>query len=237
MKKPYTTKNTKKEKFAMLTCLIDNIREQSRKSKLNQFFTFLKPTPDSTILEVGVTNEEYSPTDNFFVKHYPYGHKNITVLGIGDLSKFEIKYPDISVTSYDGKIFPFKNNQFDIAHSNAVIEHVGSFEAQELFLKEMTRVSKRGMLTTPNRHFPIEVHTKVPIFHWMGKKYFDCFLKLIGKKWATGDYMNLLTEKDLRLLVESAGINNHRIIRNRVMGFTMTLTLVWSDNIILSEDK
>lgn len=221
----------------MLTYLIGNIREQSRKSKLNQFFTFLGPTPDSTILEVGIANKEYSPEDNFLVKHYLYGHKRITALGIGDLSKFEEKYPNIPAISYDGKIFPFKNNQFDIAHSNAVIEHVGSFEAQELFLKEITRVSKRGMLTTPNRYFPIEVHTKVPIFHWMGKKYFDCFLKLIGKKWATGDYMNLVTEKDLRLLVESAGINNHRIIRNRFMGLTMTLTLLWSDNIILPETK
>lgn len=174
--------------------------------------------------------------DNFLVKHYPYRSK-ITALGIGDVSIFEKRYPDVSVVSYDGKIFPFKDKQFDNTHSNAVIEHVGAFDKQLLFLKEMARVANSGMLTTPNRYFPIEMHTKVPILHWMRKKYFDGFLKLIGEKWATGDYMNLLTEKDLRLLVESAGINNHRIIRNRFMGLTMTLTLLWSDNIILSEKK
>jgi len=179
-----------------------------------------------TILDVGVANTEYSPVANFFIKNYPF-RDNITALGIGDLLKFRKTYPDISTVSYDGKIFPFSDDQFDIAYSNAVIEHVGPFEAQEMFLKEIVRVSKRGMITTPNKHFPIEVHTKVPFVHWMRKDKFEAILRIIRKDWAAGDYMFLLAESDLKLLIKSISLKNYRIIKNRFLGLTMTFTLIW----------
>lgn len=133
------------------------------------------------------------------------------------------------------KNFPFTDKCFDIAHSNAVIEHVGSFEAQEHFFKEMVRVSKRGMITTPNKYFPVETHTKVPLLHWMGKEKFDRFLTVIGKDWATGEYMYLLSERDLKLLVMRVGLTNYHIIRNRFVGFTMTFSLLWFEEESISK--
>lgn len=206
--------------------IINKIRRQSRTKKLNQFLNFLKPSSTDTILEVGVEDMEYSPASNFLVKNYPYRH-NITALGIGELSKFRKTYPDVSIVSYDGRTFPFRKNQFDIAHSNAVIEHVGPFEAQEMFLKEIVRVSNRGMITTPNKYFPVEIHTKIPLLHWTEKKKFDRFLRWIGKDWATDNYMHLLGENDLRLLTKSIGLTNYRIIKNRFLGFVMTFSLIW----------
>lgn len=211
----------------MLGSYITNkISQRSREKKMDQLLNILKPGSTDTILEIGVANTEYSHVDNFLVKNYPYPH-NITALGIGNLSKFRETYPDISTVSYDGKTFPFSNDQFDIAHSNAVIEHVGPSDAQKLFLSEMIRVSKCGMITTPNKYFPIEMHTRVPLLHWMGKARFDNFLRLIGKDWATGDYMFLLAENDLKLLIKSTGLKNYRIIKNRFLGLTMTFTLIW----------
>jgi len=72
------------------------------------------------------------------------------VLEFGDLLEFRRNYPEIPEISYDGKVFPFRDRQFDIVHANAVIERVGPFEAQGIFLREMVRVSKRGMISTPN---------------------------------------------------------------------------------------
>lgn len=206
--------------------IINKIRRQSRTKKLNQFLNFLKPSSTDTILEVGVANIEYSPADNFLIKSYPYRH-NITALGIGELSKFRKTYPDVSIVSYDGRTFPFSKSQFDIAHSNAVIEHVGPFEAQEMFLKEIVRVSKRGMITMPNKYFPIEIHTKVPLLHWTEKKIFDRFLRWIGKDWATDSYMYLLGESELKILIKSADLANYRLIKNRFLGFVMTFSLIW----------
>lgn len=208
------------------TYIINKISQRSRKKKLNQFFNLLKPSSTDTILEVGVEDIEYSPASNFLIKNYPYRH-NITALGIGDLSKFRRTYPDVSIVNYDGGTFPFRKNQFDIAHSNAVIEHVGPFEAQEMFLKEIVRISKRGMITTPNKYFPIEIHTRVPLLHWAEKNKFDRFLRLIGKDWATDSYMYLLGENELRLLIKSVDLSNYRLIKNRFLGFVMTFSLLW----------
>lgn len=207
---------------------IDRIRYKSRKNKFDQFIQLVKPTPNDTVLEVGITNREYSPVANFLVKHYPYRNR-ITALGLGDISEFEDEYPDINTVSYDGKIMPFEDKQFDIAHSNAVIEHVGSLERQSFFMKDIIRVSKRGMITTPNKFFPLEIHTKIPFLHWMKKEKFDNFLCWIGKEWASEKYMYLLCVKDLEILAKRANMKRYRVIRNRFLGMTVTFSLIWFD--------
>ena len=40
-----------------------------------------------------------------------------------------------------------------------MIEHVGGEEEQRRFVAEVLRVGRRAFITTPNRWFPIEVHT------------------------------------------------------------------------------
>jgi hypothetical protein len=58
-------------------------------------------------------------------------------------------------------------------HSAAVIEHVGSFARQCDFLKECCRVARRAVfVTTPNRWFPVEFHTILPLVHWLPKPAF-----------------------------------------------------------------
>jgi hypothetical protein len=210
----------------MIRRYFNRISRQSREKKLHYLLTELKPTVNDKFLEVGVASEEYSPIDNYLIKNYPYRH-NITALGLGDLSEFRNNYPDVTTISYDGETFPFKDKEFDIAHSNAVIEHVGSIRAQEIFLKEMVRVAKRGMITTPNKYFPIELHTKIPILHWLAKNKFDVILNVIGKKWASGEYMYLLTRKDLEMLARNSGLTNYHMVRNRFCGLTMTFSLIW----------
>ena len=127
---------------------------------------------------------------------------------------------------YDGKRFPFTDKTFDICWSNAVIEHVGSFEDQLYFLKEMNRVSNHVFFTTPNRFFPIEVHTRTPLLHIVSKTIFEKYLKLIGKNWATGNYMNLLSKKQLVTLLEKANITNYKIIRNKILCFTLDFVVI-----------
>ncbi|MCS7228349.1 MAG: class I SAM-dependent methyltransferase [Endomicrobia bacterium] len=188
----------------------------------------MSPSPADKILEVGVANIEYSPVDNFLVNHYPY-KRMITALGVGSLQDFKYKYPDVQVVSYDGKFFPFKDKEFDIAHANAVIEHVGSIEDQKRFLKEMIRVAKRGMITTPNKYFPVETHTCIPLLHLISKELFEKFLNVVGKKWATGRYMHLLGLKNIEFLLRNVKVRKYHIIKNRFLGFTMTFSILWWD--------
>ncbi len=110
----------------------------------------------TTVLDVGYADDEYSETDNYLERHYPHPH-NITALGVVEPKKFHQRYPQVNTVVYDGKVFPFTDKQFDICWSNAVIEHVGDRDRQLLFLREIKRVSRSAYITTPNRHFPVEV--------------------------------------------------------------------------------
>lgn len=179
------------------------LMKKSRESKYSLFLKFIqenldKRTADAiTILDVGVNTIEHSPVDNYLEKHYPYLDK-ITALSITPEDDFASNYPGVKFVQYDGDVFPFKDKEFDFVHSNAVIEHVGDFCHQKMFLQELIRVSKKGVFfTTPNKYFPIEMHTNILFFHYLPKTWFDKLLHIFGKSWATGDYMNLLSESDL----------------------------------------
>jgi len=209
------------EKFAY------TISAKSRARKFSQFLTLTAPKPQETIVDVGVNTTEYSATDNYLEKFYPHKEK-ITAVGLGDFSVFKERYPEVTALAGDGRTLPFSDNAFDIAYSNAVIEHVGTFDDQRRFLSELYRVSSRGYLTTPNRHFPIELHTRIPFLHLLlSKKNFDAFVTKIGKSWAAGDYMSLLSEHDLRTLFSEVGIKHYTLIKNRFWGLPMTFTIVW----------
>ena len=209
----------------------------------------MKPEAETTILDVGFSEQEYSSTDNFLEKHYPY-LQQITALTLETPDLFlynrsdsqvqipesEIiakkqsaaaRYPQLKIVSYDGKTFPFPDKSFDVCWSNAVIEHVGNEERQVDFLKEIKRVAKSAFLTTPNKHFPIEVHTRMPLLHYLPKPIFDRYLCLVNKKWATGDYMHLLSFNDVRRLLQAADIRDYQIIKNRLGGFTLDFIITF----------
>ncbi len=205
-----------------------HISAKSRKRKYEQFLKLILPNKEETILDVGVNTEEYSDTDNYLEKFYSFP-ENITAVGLGDFSEFQKRYPKVRVLQTDGRALPFTENEFSIVYSNAVIEHVGNDTDQVRFLEELYRVSTRGYITTPNRLFPIEVHTRIPLLHiLLPKNIFDVVLRSIGKGWAAGDYMNLLSERDLRERLQKAGITSYTVIKNRFFGLPMTFTVVWN---------
>lgn len=64
----------------------------------------------------------------------------------------------------------FGDQEFDIAFSNSVIEHVGSFDDQQKMAGEMMRVAKKIFLQTPNYYFPLEPHFLFPFFQFLPLK-------------------------------------------------------------------
>ena len=71
-------------------------------------------------------------------------HKNATVIcDVQDLSNF---YKNKNFIKLDGKILPFKDDEFDFVIASHVLEHV---EDVTTFIKELSRVSSKGYIELP----------------------------------------------------------------------------------------
>lgn len=65
--------------------------------------------------------------------------------------------------------YPYRDGEFDVVHSNQVVEHV---EDIELFAREIGRVTRpggRGVHIFPAKWEPVEGHMHMPIVHWFPK--------------------------------------------------------------------
>jgi SAM-dependent methyltransferase len=145
---------------------------RSRRRKLDLLMKLLRPGPETTIVDVGVadasfgTGEGHEATYNFLEAMYPW-RRRITAVSVDELPRFREAFPEIRAVQADGRDLPFADDEFDIAFSNAVVEHLGDRGAQETFVHELCRVGKHVFVTTPNRLFPIDPHTLLPVAHWL----------------------------------------------------------------------
>lgn len=181
--------------------LVDAVSLRSRRRKLALFTETMRPTAETTVLDVGVDDSGFGErcgpcgTLNFFEELYPWPER-ITAVGLHEGRRFAERYPDASYVQASALDLPFQDGAFDVYFSNAVIEHVGRREAQRRFVAEALRVAPRVFITTPNRWFPIEVHTRAPLVHWLPDAAAHRAYDLIRKPWAKENH--LLGPGDLR---------------------------------------
>ena len=210
----------------MIMKFVNKIGDRNRQKKYDLFCRIFELSAHSPILDIGASEWEYRATGNMLEKKYPYPEK-ITVLGVQDFVQFKERYPSVNIVKYKGGVFPFKDKVFDICWCNAVLEHVGNRENQEFFLNEIKRVAGRAFVTTPNKRFIYEPHSKLVLLHYLPKKIFDKILLMIGKRWATGNYMNLLDKKDIEKLLRKSNITDYKIIENKILGFTVDFAIIF----------
>jgi Methylase involved in ubiquinone/menaquinone biosynthesis len=180
----------------------------------------------SSILDVGVTSDEKLEASNYLEAWYPHRDK-ITACGIDDAKFLEVRYPGVRYVEADGCALPFEDGHFDVVHSSAVLEHVGSHEQQRAFITELVRVSRRVVfLTTPNRWFPVEFHTVLPMLHWLPPRVFRAVLAFIGHDMlALEENLNLLGRSDIRALCREIGLQHFEVADVRLMGWPSNLLL------------
>jgi hypothetical protein len=70
-------------------------------------------------------------------------------------------------------------------------------------MRNIIKLTKKiFIISTPNRYFPIEFHTKIPLIHFLPKKIHRYLLKLCGFHFFSKEKnLNLLSEKDLLLIM------------------------------------
>jgi SAM-dependent methyltransferase len=199
--------------------LVDSISLRSRERKLRLLLDELRPTADTTVLDVGADElgfgeGEGCATMNFFEELYPWPER-ITALGLHDGAGFRARYPHIPYVQGDACALPFEDGSFDLVFSNAVIEHVGGRDRQRRLVSEAIRVGGRVFITTPNRRFPVEVHTRLPLVHWLPDAVSRRVYDITGRE--IGAEVDLLTKRSLAQLFPG---------RVRVVSLGLTLVAI-----------
>lgn len=207
---------------------IDHLSLKKRLKMLELFSSEFPLNSFSKVLDVGVTADNAGLTSsNYFEKHFPAKEK-IIALSNQDANCLEQLYPGLQFKRGDAKAMPFADSSIDVVFSSAVIEHVGSWAAQKQMIAECYRVAKQGVfLATPNRWHPMEVHTLLPLLHWLPKRIHRAILKLIGLKFfALEENLNLLDQRTLARACGELGIRQYSFHRIKTFGFTSNLVLV-----------
>jgi SAM-dependent methyltransferase len=199
--------------------LANEISLRSRERKLRLFHDELQPTEETTVLDVGVDELPFGEGDgcgtlNFFEERYPWPER-ITALGLYEGEGFRARYPNVRYVQGDACALPFEDGEFDVVFSNAVVEHVGDRERQRQFVSEALRVGRRVFITTPNRWFPVEVHTMLPLVHWLPDRGAHRVYDALGKQSAK--QLRILSKRELESLFPG---------RVRVLNLGLTLVAI-----------
>ena len=128
-------------------------------------------------LDIGTTEDNKSESSNYLNKKFDFipSHKSIS-----DQKIINKRFSKTLKKSISEKFSENEINEFasDFVISNATIEHVGSRENQITMLENMIKLSNDYLvIQTVNRYFPIETHTKLPLIHFLPKKFIEKSIK------------------------------------------------------------
>jgi hypothetical protein len=147
----------------------------------------------------------------------------VVVLTPGDPNAFEpAPGLPVEVTVGDGCAMSMvADRQFDICHSNSVLEHVGSLQRMMAFAAEVRRVAVAYYVQTPYLWFPVEPHFNLPLVGWLppstraqlvwrtklGKKRFASYAETA----AFVDHCQMVDAYTLRQLFPEAELHRERL--------------------------
>jgi hypothetical protein len=200
--------------------LYGNVFIHFRRRRMNRFFALVCPSPEARVLDIGGTPQTWS------IESGCHAAFPVTLINIRSNGRIE----GCRFTSVEGDAtrLPFADNTFDIAFSNSVIEHVGTWEDQQAFAREARRVACKLWVQTPARSFPIEAHLLAPYIQYLPKK-----LQHRIVRWTP---RGLLQPEVVHEIVDEVRLLTHRefkelfpdccILKERVFGLTKSYVAV-----------
>ncbi|EDY19953.1 Methyltransferase type 11 [Chthoniobacter flavus Ellin428] len=172
----------------------------ARRRLCQLFLEVMQPQAGDRVLDVGVS-DEVNVESNMLEQVYPH-RENLTCASLTDGEAIRRAYPGVQhVQVTPHQPLPFADKTFDIVYSNAVLEHAGSAEQQRFFLSELCRLARRRFVAVPNRLFPVEHHTCLPVIHYLPKATFRRLLR--GTRydvWSHEENLNYVSAAELRAL-------------------------------------
>jgi SAM-dependent methyltransferase len=185
---------------------------RSRQKKFDLFWHVLAPKPGSLMLNIGadppLLGQKHYKQSEIDIEQPEQDERfgNLRIIGCNliynNMLQYERYYAGRGWHGIvaDGCNLPFADKSIDVVFSNAVIEHVAD---QAQMAREIMRVGKKWFVTTPNFWYPIEVHCKMPLVHFLPRRLrhqLDVTFNLSVK----GELINLLSARQfLRLFPNS----------------------------------
>ncbi len=210
-----------------ITALFNRLSQRSRRLKMEMLHRYLALQGTERILDIGsqVDAQSRQVLERFT------DQSRITAANIlpEHLAAIRKGFPGVRTVLADARCLPFRDREFDVVYSNAVIEHVGNLADQRRMADEVRRVGKRWFLTTPNRWYPFEFHVRMPFVSWLPPRWMHRAARLWGydhvqRRYKRGnDYsdVHLLTARQLRELFPDS-----LVLKPRVTFWPETLVVV-----------
>ena len=207
---------------------IDNIIIKKR----NEMFKILKENiynlKIKSMLDVGTTEDDSLKSSNFFIKKFN-NIKTKKIISNQKIKKKKFKkILNKSITSSFSKneIKIFKS---DLVVSSATIEHVGNYKKQIKMIKNIILLTKKiFFITTPNRFFPIDFHTKIPLLHLLPKKLHRLLLNFFFlKEYAKEENLNLISQKEINFFLKKINSKEFdiKILNIKLLGLISNLII------------
>lgn len=202
------------------------VHERCRNARWETYVRAFPPRPDHRVLDVGVSPLVDLPSENFFLRNYPFPTMVTGVTNDTNIEPIRTAFPHATIVTADGLALPFGSGEFDVVHSNAVIEHVGPAEYQRRFMGELIRVGRSGFVSTPERWFPVDSHTNLPFIHWLPRPAFLWALRRAGRLTGGQEWLTwLLSGRDLARRVP-AGVQ-FALVTQRLAGLPAVVTVIF----------
>jgi hypothetical protein len=210
---------------------------RARRNRARLFWRELAPTSEDRILDLG------SEDGSHLAGIIPF-RRNVTIADIDPeaVERGRALFGFRTAVLDESGSLPFADGEFDIVFCSSVIEHVtvdkqrlrdyrtqrefraAAFEHQRRFASEIERVGRRFFVQTPNKWFPIESHTWLPLpVVLLPRRIQLPFVAWVSRWWIKGTQIdwNLLTRRQIAELFPSA-----RIVVERSLGLPKSLIAI-----------
>lgn len=216
---------------------VEAISRRRRGARGELFRELLQPTASDRILDLG------SEEGDHIAATIPF-RENVTIADIDPeaLARGCERHGFATALLDESGRLPFPDGHFDIVFCSSVIEHVtipkddlervrssrafadASFARQRQFADEIRRVGRRYFVQTPNKWYPVESHTWLPLPVVLLPRELQLRTIAWTNRWwikRTAADFHLLTAQSLAQLFPEA-----EIVRERTAGVTKSLIAV-----------
>ncbi|NEX59835.1 methyltransferase domain-containing protein [Noviherbaspirillum galbum] len=207
--------------------LIERIRTSQRRRLFDAFSAFRGAQPYDTVLNVCISPSPlFDSTNCLWEWSSSQERSRIITYEIAapkHAAPRPYRHPDaIDLSREPNELhLPFADASFDWVFCNEVIERMGTLERQYALLKELSRISRKGVfLGTSNRWHPFEFNTALPFLHWLPDAWWRRVLRWTGKNaWAAEHSFQLVDSTTLyRLASLLPGKPKNDVGHKRILG-------------------